>query len=96
MAATMNKSDVIEAVAKETGLSKTAAGGAVDAVLKTISGALKKGNDVQFTGFGTFAVSKQAARTGVNPQTGEKIKIAARRVAKFRAGKNLKDGVAGK
>jgi DNA-binding protein HU-beta len=93
MAATMNKSDVTEAVAKATGLSKTAAGEAVDAVLDTISSSLKKGNDVQFTGFGTFTVSKQAARMGVNPKTGEKIKIAARKAPKFRAGKTLKDSV---
>jgi DNA-binding protein HU-beta len=93
MAATMNKSDIIEAVARETGLSKAAAGGAVDALIKTVTSALKRGNDVQFTGFGTFTVTDQAARMGVNPQTGAKIQIAARRVPKFRAGKGLKDAV---
>jgi DNA-binding protein HU-beta len=93
MAVALKKKDVIEAVAKETGLSKVAAGQAVDAVLDTIQGALKKGHDVQFTGFGTFAVTKQKARTGVNPQTKEKIKIAARKTPKFRAGKGLKDAV---
>ena len=92
--ATVNKTQIIEAVAKETGLSKVAAGQAVDAVLATITSSLKKGATVQFTGFGSFTVVKSKARTGVNPQTGEKIKIAARKSPKFKAGANLKKSVA--
>ena len=93
MAGTVNKTQIIEEVAKETGLSKVAAGQAVDAVLSSITVALKKGNMVQFTGFGSFAVVKSKARTGVNPQTGEKIKISARKSPKFKAGANLKKAV---
>lgn len=91
--ATLNKSDVIEAVARETGLSKAAAGRAVEAVLDTITTALQRGSQVQFTGFGSFVASEQKARMGVNPQTGARIMIAARRVPKFKAGKSLKDAV---
>ena len=94
MAVTVNKTQIIEAVAKETGLSKVAAQGAVDAVLSTITVNLKKGNTVQFTGFGSFVVTKSKARMGVNPQNGEKIKIAARKSPKFKAGANLKKSVA--
>ncbi len=93
MAGTVNKTQIIEAVAKETGLSKAGAGQAVDAALGAITAALKKGNTVQFTGFGSFTVVKSKARTGVNPQTGEKIKIAARKSPKFKAGANLKKAV---
>jgi DNA-binding protein HU-beta len=93
MAGTVNKTQIIEAVATETGLSKVAAGQAVDAVLATITANLKKGNTVQFTGFGSFTVRKSKARTGVNPQNGEKIKIAARKSPKFTAGANLKKAV---
>ena len=92
---TMNKTQVVEAVAKEAGLSKKDAGAAVDAILATVSGALKKGATVQLTGFGSFVVMKQKARMGINPQTKEKIKIAATKVPKFRAGKGLKDAVKG-
>ena len=91
--ATMNKTQVVEAVAKAAGLTKKDAGAAVEAVLGTIGGALKKGQTVQFTGFGSFVVVKQKARMGINPQTKEKIKIAATKVPKFRAGKGLKDSV---
>ena len=93
MAGTVNKTQIIEAVAKETGLSKVAAQGAIEETLKAITAALKKGNTVQFTGFGSFTVVKSKARTGVNPQTGEKIKIAARKSPKFKAGANLKRAV---
>ncbi len=93
MAGTVNKTQIVEAVAKETGLTKAAAAGAVDATLKAIEAALKKGNTVQFTGFGSFMVTKSKARTGVNPQTGEKIKIAARKNPKFKAGATLKKAV---
>jgi len=91
--ATMNKTQVVDAVAKAAGLTKKDAGAAVEAVLGTISGALKKGQTVQLTGFGSFVVVKQKARMGINPQTKEKIRIAATKVPKFRAGKGLKDSV---
>ena len=92
--ATISKSQVVDAVAKETGLTKAAAGQAVNAVLSTITASLKKGIPVQFTGFGSFAATKRKARTGVNPQTGEKIKIKARKVPRFKAGTGLKKAVA--
>ena len=91
--ATMNKTQVVEAVAAAAGLTKKDAGAAVEAVLSTITANLKKGNTVQITGFGSFVVVKQKARMGINPQTKEKIKIAATKVPKFRAGKGLKDAV---
>ncbi len=91
--ATINKSQVVDAVAKETGLTKVAAGQAVGAVLDTITTSMKKGHTVRFTGFGSFAVTRQKARSGVNPQTGEKIKIKARKVSKFKAGAGLKKAV---
>ena len=93
MAGTVNKTQIIEAVAKETGLTKVDAGKALDAALTAITAALKKGNTVQFTGFGSFTVVKSKARTGINPQTREKIKIAARKSPKFKAGANLKKAV---
>ena len=89
----MNKGDLVEAVAKVVG-KKTVAEKAVGCVLETISGALKKGEAVKLIGFGTFKVNKRAARTGRNPQTGKPIKIKAKKVAKFTAGKKLKDAVA--
>jgi nucleoid DNA-binding protein len=91
--ATMNKTQVVDAVAAAAGLTKKDAGAAVEAVLCTITANLKKGDTVQITGFGSFVVVKQKARTGINPQTKEKIKIAATKVPKFRAGKGLKDAV---
>jgi DNA-binding protein HU-beta len=90
---TMNKTQVVEAVAKAAGLTKKDAGVAVEAILDTIVSAAKKGVTVQLTGFGSFVVMKQKARTGINPQTKEKIKIAATKVPKFRAGKGFKDAV---
>lgn len=89
----MNKNDLIAAVAKETGLSKAAAGEAVDATFDSITAALKKGDEVKIIGFGNFSVAKRAASTGRNPRTGETIKIAASKAPKFRAGKGLKDAV---
>jgi len=88
----MNKTDLIEAVAKVTCTKKEAAV-AVDATLAAIQKALKKGNAVTLVGFGTFRVSKRKARTGRNPQTGKAIKIAAKKVPVFKAGKGLKDAV---
>ena len=89
----MNKSELIEAVAKSSDLSKAAAGRAVDAAVAAITGALKKGDSVTLIGFGTFKVTKRAARTGRNPRTGAELKIAARKAPGFSAGKTLKDAV---
>ena len=89
----MNKSELIEAIAKSADLSKAAAEKALDGALNAIKGALKKGSSVTLVGFGTFKVGKRAARTGRNPRTGEPIKIKAARVPKFSAGKALKDAV---
>ncbi|HNZ10448.1 MAG: DNA-binding protein HU [Deltaproteobacteria bacterium ADurb.Bin151] len=88
----MNKADLIEEVAKVTS-SKKEAEEAVGAVLTAIKKALKKGDTVTLVGFGTFGVSKRKARTGRNPQTGEAIKISAKKVPVFKAGKDLKDAV---
>ncbi len=89
----MNKGELIDAIAKDAGLSKADAGKALNAFVSNVSGSLKKGNAVQLIGFGTFSISKRAARTGRNPQTGAAIKIAAKKVAKFKAGKALGDTV---
>ena len=89
----MNKTDLIEKVAKEADLSKAAAGRAVNAVFDGISNSLSKGEEVGIVGFGTFSVSERPARQGRNPQTGKPIEIAATKVPKFKAGKNLKDSV---
>ncbi|HHX58149.1 MAG TPA: HU family DNA-binding protein [Candidatus Moranbacteria bacterium] len=89
----MKKSEVVDAIAAKTGLSKKDSEAALQALLDTITGSLQKGKDVVFTGFGSFSVSKRAARDGVNPATGEKIKIKATTVPKFKAGKSLKDAV---
>jgi DNA-binding protein HU-beta len=89
----VNKSELVEAVAKSADLSKAAAEKALDGAMNAIKGALKKGSSVTLVGFGTFKVGKRAARTGRNPRTGEAIKIKAARVPKFSAGKALKDAV---
>jgi DNA-binding protein HU-beta len=89
----MNKADLVESVVKVVE-KKSLAEAAVDCVLDTITKALKKGDKVTLIGFGTFSVSKRAARTGRNPQTGATIKIKAKKVPKFVAGKKLKDMVA--
>ena len=89
----MNKAEFIEAVAGATDLSRADAGRAVDAVIATISRALKKGDTITLVGFGTFDVRKRAARTGRNPRTGEEIRIAASMNPAFKAGKGLKDAV---
>jgi len=88
----MNKADIINEVAKAT-CSKAEAEKAVKVFLETIKKALKKGNKVTLIGFGTFSVVKRSARTGRNPQTGKPIRIAAKKVPKFTAGKALKDSV---
>lgn len=89
----MNKSDLIDAIAKSSDISKAAAGRALDATVDTIKKALKKGDTVSLVGFGTFKVGKRAARNGRNPRTGATIKIKAAKVPKFTAGKGLKDAV---
>ena len=89
----MNKSDLVDAIAKSADISKAAAGRALDAAVESIKKALKKGDSVSLVGFGTFKVGKRAARTGRNPRTGETIKIKAAKVPKFTAGKGLKDAV---
>ena len=89
----MNKGDLIDVVAKTT-CSKAEAGKAVDAFIEAVKKALKKGEQVTLVGFGTFSVAKRSARTGRNPQNGKPIKIAAKKVPKFAAGKGLKEAVA--
>lgn len=89
----MNKTELIEAVAKSAGLSKKDAGVAVAAVFDEMTAALKKGDKVQMIGFGTFEVRERAARKARNPQTGEEISIKASKVPAFKAGKALKDAV---
>jgi DNA-binding protein HU-beta len=88
----MNKEDLITEVAKTT-CTKEEARKALNAVLEAIKKVLKKGNKVTLIGFGTFSVAKRSARTGRNPQTGAPLKIAAKKVPKFTAGKGLKDAV---
>mgnify|MGYP001596099850 FL=1 len=91
----MRKPELVEAVQSAAGLdTKTQAEAAVDAVFDAITKSLSSGEEVALTGFGTFKVSRRAARQGVNPRTGEKIQIAAKTVPKFTAGKSLKDAVA--
>ncbi|MBI3950972.1 MAG: HU family DNA-binding protein [Acidobacteria bacterium] len=92
----MNKSELVDKVAKAAGISKAAGEKAVDAVIDAVSGTLKKGSKVTLVGFGSFSVAKRKARTGRNPATGETMKIAATKVPKFTAGKQLKDAVRGK
>ena len=89
----MNKSELIDAIAADAGLSKADAGKALDATLSSVTGSLKKGDTVSLVGFGTFQVKSRAARTGRNPQTGATIQIAAANVPGFKAGKALKDAV---
>ena len=86
---TMNKAELIATLAEEAGITKTQANTALDAFVDAVTKTLKKGDKVTLVGFGTFSVSKRAARNGRNPQTGEVIKIKARKVAKFKAGKEL-------
>jgi DNA-binding protein HU-beta len=88
----MNKGDLVNEVAKVVG-SKKNAQAAVDCVISSVTKALKKKDTVTLVGFGTFKVDKRKARKGRNPQTGEEIKIKAKRVPKFIAGKALKDAV---
>lgn len=89
----MNKSELIEHIAKQADISKAAAGRALDAAVGAIRTTLKKNGSVSISGFGTFAVTKRAARAGRNPRTGAAIKIKSAKVPKFRPGKALKDAV---
>lgn len=87
----MNKTELVEAMAKKAKITKAESERALKALTDTIGAALKKGDKVSLIGFGTFEVTKRAARTGLNPQTGQKIKIAASKAPKFKAGKALKE-----
>lgn len=86
----MNKSELIEAIAKRADLPKTKASAALDAVVAEINNALKKGDQVALFGLGTFSVRKRAARNGRNPATGATVKIPASKVARFKSGSGLK------
>jgi DNA-binding protein HU-beta len=88
----MTKADLVAKVA-ETGMTKKQAAAAVDAMIAAIKGSLSKGEKVSLVGFGSFSVRKRKARTGRNPQTGRPLKIPAKRVPAFSAGKGLKDAV---
>ena len=87
----MTKSDIINEIAKKSKISKAAANTALDTFTDTVKRALKKGDKVTLVGFGTFLATKRKARTGRSPRTGELLKIKARKVPKFSAGKGLKD-----
>jgi len=89
----MTKAELIEKVSKDAKVTKAAAGKSVDAIIDGITKALKKGDRVSLVGFGSFSVSNRKARTGRNPQTGKPIKIAARKVARFKAGSALRKAV---
>jgi len=85
----MNKAELIARISEDAGITKTQAGATLDSFTETVGKTLKKGDKVTLVGFGTFSVSKRAARNGRNPQTGATIKIKAKKVAKFKAGKEL-------
>ncbi len=87
----MNKTQMVDTIAAETGLTKKAVGDVLEAFMDAVMQTVKKGDSVTFTGFGTFKASKRAARTGRNPQTGETIQIPARTVPVFKAGKGFKE-----
>ena len=89
----MNKSDLIDGMAADAGITKAAAKKALESFLGNVEGSLKKGNRVSLVGFGSWSVSKRAAREGRNPQTGKTIKIAAKNVVKFKAGSDLSSAV---
>lgn len=89
----MNKTELIDAVAQAADLSKAAADKAVNATLATLSAALKSGDNVVLTGFGTFSIRERPARTGHNPKTGQPLEIKASRTPVFKAGKTLRDAI---
>ncbi len=90
----MNKAELIDHVAKATGITKVQAGDVLNAFTDGVIGSLKKGDSVTLVGFGTFSVTQRAARNGRNPQTGETIKIKARKTPKFKAGKDFSEKIA--
>ena len=89
----MNKAELIAQLAEDAGITKVQANAALDSFVDTVTKTLKKGDKVTLVGFGTFSVSKRAARTGRNPQTGEAIKIKAKKVARFKPGKELSEKI---
>ena len=89
----MNKSELIDAIAESSGLTKADAGRALDGFISAVTGALSKGDSVTLVGFGTYAVKERAERMGRNPQTGREITISAARLPSFKAGKALKDAI---
>jgi DNA-binding protein HU-beta len=89
----MNKGELIEAVAKDVGISKATAGKVLDSAINAVTKSLSKGDRVALVGFGTFSVSTRKARTGRNPRTGKEIRIPATKVAKFKAGNKLVQAV---
>ena len=89
----MNKNELIEELSDKTGFTKSDTKKFIDKYVEVVSKTLKKGKDVQLVGFGTFKVTKRKARVGRNPQTGKELKIPAKKVPAFRAGKALKDAV---
>ena len=89
----MNKAELIEHIANNADLKKAEAGRALDALIDAVRRTLKRGESVSLIGFGTFTVTKRAARTGRNPRTGATIKIKAAKIPKFRPGKGLKDAI---
>lgn len=89
----MNKSDLISKMASDAGITKAQAQTALNSFVDSTSGALKKGDKVILVGFGTFSISERSARTGRNPQTGKPIKIAAKKVVRFKAGSELSSKV---
>ncbi|MBS1112298.1 MAG: histone family protein DNA-binding protein [Nitrospirae bacterium] len=89
----MTKADLVEKMAKDADIAKVAAGKALDSLIDAVTRTLKKGDKLALVGFGTFSVGKRKARTGRNPQTGAAIKIPARKVPRFSAGKALKDAL---
>jgi DNA-binding protein HU-beta len=89
----MNKGDLISKISEDAGISRTQANSAIDSFVDAVTKSLKSGGKVTLVGFGTFSVSKRSARVGRNPQTGETIKIKAKKVAKFKAGKELSEKI---
>ena len=89
----MNKGELVEAIASETEMSKSGAEVVLNSLVSSVTSALKRGDKVTLTGFGTFSISNRAARMGRNPQTGEAIKVKASKVPKFKAGAGLKEAV---
>ncbi len=89
----MNKQELVSAIADKSGLTKADSERALNGMLDAVKETMSKGESVQLIGFGTFSVSERSARTGRNPQTGKEIQIAAKKVAKFKAGKALSDSL---